>query len=130
MFDPLARLGALMKKRLCILVLALIPIAGIVVYAAGSRFELIALEAIRVQLELGAKQTTIGKSIGVIELGQSVPIVNCHDMKHYVGPEVTLPGGQTGYIYDGQYTVRKVSHLPSDCLFNPFYTCSLLAQGF
>lgn len=118
-----------MKKRMWLsaLVLACLVVA-ISGFLSEGRFELLAASPIEVKSHLGPDTVKSDRVVATIAVGQSVHVVKCHDLKHYVVPEVRLPDGQSGYVYDGDYKIIKSERGFLDFLFDPFNNCSLMVS--
>ena len=44
--------------------------------------------------------------IGMLVINDELQIVECHDVKHYIVPEVITKSGERGFINGGRYTIR------------------------
>ncbi|MHA6889850.1 hypothetical protein [Ralstonia pseudosolanacearum] len=73
-------------------------------FSFGQRIALVAEEDIQVtSLPDG------GASLGYINVGQSVDVLECKDLKHYIVPKVRLPDRAEGYILQGKFHLIRHS---------------------
>lgn len=45
--------------------------------------------------------------IAELTAGQSVPVMECVDVKHYIVYRVRLPNGREGFVLEGTYTIMR-----------------------
>lgn len=45
--------------------------------------------------------------IAQLSAGQTVPVIKCVDVKHYLIYKVRLPDGRDGFVLDGEYTLTR-----------------------
>ncbi|WP_317933564.1 hypothetical protein [Halioxenophilus sp. WMMB6] len=71
----------------------------------GDYLYAIAEKDIAIYLSLdGALNNT--DQIGMLKSGSEVQIIKCHDVKHYIIPEVLTDSGEVGYIND-RFKLRR-----------------------
>jgi len=56
-----------------------------------------------------------GNSLAVLEPKQSVPVLDCVDVKHYQIYKIRMPDGRTGFVNAGHYTLRDKEGRPTSC---------------
>jgi hypothetical protein len=47
------------------------------------------------------------KAIAKLSSGQSVPVAECVDVKHFLIYKVDLPDGRNGFVLDGHYSLMR-----------------------
>lgn len=45
--------------------------------------------------------------IAQLSAGQSMPVIKCVDVKHYMIHKVRLPDGRDGFVLDGEYMLMR-----------------------
>jgi hypothetical protein len=93
-----------MKMKILLAAVALMLSILVTGFSLGKRITLVANEDIQVML-----LPTGDKAIGVIQAGQTVDVLGCEDMKHYIVPKVQLPDGNMGYVLDGKFHLLRHS---------------------
>lgn len=76
---------------------------------------LVAVSAVSVfETKSDAMASPEPKPIVVLSVQQSVEVVKCVDVKHYLIYKVRLPDGRTGYVNVGDYVLQRDGK-PSHC---------------
>lgn len=92
-----------MKLSRSKIILLASPLLAILLYfALGQRVSLLATGDIKIISDPGG-----GVEIGVIYAGQTVPVLRCEDLKHYIVPKVKLANGTEGYVLRGDFKIDR-----------------------
>ncbi|WP_280154785.1 hypothetical protein [Piscinibacter sp. XHJ-5] len=54
--------------------------------------------------DIASADPAVRRVIDTIDIGQSVVVVGCTDLKHYLVPEVSLRDGRRGHVIEGDFT--------------------------
>jgi hypothetical protein len=90
--------------RKLLIIISLVISMLIFGFSFGQRIVLVAEEDIQV-----ASLPDGDVLLGHINVGQSVEVIECEDLKHYIVPKVRLPDGAEGYILQWKFHLIRHS---------------------
>lgn len=94
----------MMKSEKAFICSVVVMAALFLMCSVGERIMLVADEEINVASSLNGDRV-----VGSIHFGQTVQVLSCKDLKHYIVPKVRLPGGGDGYVMDGKFHLIRSS---------------------
>lgn len=106
-------MGTLNPKKTMFIFIALVILFLVVVLMAYHVFStkglvLVAEETVYIyETQKKAMAWPSQKVIAKLSSGQSVPVAECVDVKHYLIYKVELPDGRNGFVLDGNYSLMR-----------------------
>ena len=88
------------------LALVLALVAGGYFYL-GNYMYVVAEEDLTIYSNLDSAMGGDEGQIGMLEMNDELQIVKCHDVKHYIVPEVITKSGERGYINGGRFSIQR-----------------------